>query len=245
MLPIHPSQLRHVEHGGALVDSVHIKRFNQLLSSIYLLVGTLTPSQQGQVVDHGIGQEPLLSELVDRSSTVALGQLAAIFTQDKRAVSKLWNPESQRSLNQDLSHRIGQVLFGANDHSHAHERIIHGHTKVIYRYTVGSKQDKVSYGRFGVPFNMTTDDVLDFNAGSRRHAESNGVWITTIDLGFYLFGISISPCAIILGIQTLLLSDCSLSVELLLRTETRISQPGVHKQLGEVFVDISSLRLAI
>mmetsp|Transcript_8732 Transcript_8732/g.29141 ORF Transcript_8732/g.29141 Transcript_8732/m.29141 type:complete len:233 (-) Transcript_8732:1084-1782(-) len=75
MLTVDPLELLHVEHGGGGSHSVEVEGGDQLLPAVDVLVCPVVPSQQRQVVDHGIGKKALLAKLVARGGAMALGEL--------------------------------------------------------------------------------------------------------------------------------------------------------------------------
>lgn len=102
------------------------------------------PAQQGQVVEHGLGQVAALAILQQLGAAVALGQLAAAV-----------GPEHQRQVHPDrllpaeggvqpyLDRRAGDPLFAAQDVADRHVVVVDDHGQLIGRVAVALEQDRI------------------------------------------------------------------------------------------------------
>mmetsp|Transcript_29762 Transcript_29762/g.50738 ORF Transcript_29762/g.50738 Transcript_29762/m.50738 type:complete len:268 (+) Transcript_29762:886-1689(+) len=107
VLRIHPLQLIHIKHRRTLHNPINIKRINQLLPRENLIIRPIIPSQQRQIINHGIRQEPIQSELITRRGTMTLTQFLFILTQNQRTVCISWPGGTKCIQDQSLSKCIG------------------------------------------------------------------------------------------------------------------------------------------
>mmetsp|Transcript_22575 Transcript_22575/g.38678 ORF Transcript_22575/g.38678 Transcript_22575/m.38678 type:complete len:242 (-) Transcript_22575:598-1323(-) len=199
MLRVHPLELVHVKHTGALHNPTNVECLNQLITGEDFVISSIIPSQQCKVVDHGIREEPIQPKLITGCCPVTLGQLLLILSQDERAVCITRPGRTERIQNQSLTQRIGQVFLRANHGGNSHGGIVNGHAEVVNGYAARTKQDEVSNSRLGIPRDGATNGIIDDNTGAGGDLETHRVGISGRNFIGNQLRISITPRAIVAG----------------------------------------------
>lgn len=76
----------------------------QVLKAEDFLLSAVIPAQQGQEVEHGLGQEALLAELPQAGGPMPLAQLALVWSQDEAHMAELRLSPPQGLVYHDLQH---------------------------------------------------------------------------------------------------------------------------------------------
>mmetsp|Transcript_2106 Transcript_2106/g.6072 ORF Transcript_2106/g.6072 Transcript_2106/m.6072 type:complete len:541 (-) Transcript_2106:211-1833(-) len=245
MLLIDPPELVHIKDGRTLDNTVNIKCLNELISRENFVFGTVVPSQQGEVVDHGIGQESIELELVARGGAVTLGELLLVLTQDEGAM-RISRTRSTKSIEDEaLPQGVGKMLLGANDGGDAHAGIIDGDTEVVNRYARRTEEDKVTDGGFSIPGYSSADSIFDDDTSVGGNLEADGVRGTFGHLLRHEVWISIAPSAVVSGGHAFCLLLGLHLLELLLGAEAGIGLAFVNQLLGELGIDLIALGLTV
>ena len=108
-----------------------------------LLIGGETRSQERDVVVDRLGQVTRLPKLLHRGRAVALGQLAAVGTEQERQVGVDGRLRPERLEHQQLLGRVGEVVLAADDVGDPGIEVVDGHREVVDRSTVGAGDDGV------------------------------------------------------------------------------------------------------
>ena len=107
-------------------------------SSMPHLLAAVVPAQQGQVVDHGPGQEALLPELAHAGGAVPLAELAAVGRQDEAHVAEGRWREAQRAVDENLrticKRAIIPCAVAMNCFGQGDTLYLHGHDKERRRW---------------------------------------------------------------------------------------------------------------
>ena len=61
----------------------------QVFKTEELLLGAIIPAQQGEEVEHGLGQEALLTKLPEAGGSVPLAQLAFVWRKDETDMAEM------------------------------------------------------------------------------------------------------------------------------------------------------------
>ncbi len=146
VLPVQEPELRLVEHGRGLVDPVQGEGAGDFGQVQHLFPAFVRPAQEGQSVDHGLGQEAPLPEGVERHVAVAFGELAAVRAQDHGKVGEVRRVEAEGLVEDDLLGRVGEVVFPADHVGDLHQRVVDDHREVVGGRPVGPGQDPVPEG---------------------------------------------------------------------------------------------------
>jgi hypothetical protein len=84
-------------------------------------------------------KQHLLAELPNRRGTVALWKLAFVWSENEWHVAELRGGITQGFIHQQLPQRVGEMLFGTQNMSDLHERIIHSHAEVVHLQKTNSR----------------------------------------------------------------------------------------------------------
>mmetsp|Transcript_31214 Transcript_31214/g.57869 ORF Transcript_31214/g.57869 Transcript_31214/m.57869 type:complete len:242 (-) Transcript_31214:947-1672(-) len=197
MLRIHPLELVHVEHAGTLDDPIDIERFDQLVAGKDFVLSTIVPSQQRQIIDHSIGQEPIQPKLIARRGTMSLRQLLLVLPQNQRAVRVPRPRCAERIQYQSLTQRVRQVLLGSDHGGDPHRGVVHRDAKVVHGDAARTEQDEIADGRLGVPGDSAADGVVDDDAGTGGDLEADRVGIAGGDLLGHEFRVGVAPGSVV------------------------------------------------
>mmetsp|Transcript_11941 Transcript_11941/g.24649 ORF Transcript_11941/g.24649 Transcript_11941/m.24649 type:complete len:503 (+) Transcript_11941:510-2018(+) len=199
VLLIDPSEFLHVKDRRGFDNAMELKGIDQFVAGENLIVRSVVPSQKRKVIDHGIRQKSIQSELVARGSSVTLRKLLLVLSEDQGTVSISGSRRSERIQYQSLSNSVGQVLLGTNDSRNSHEGVIDGDAKVVHRNSIRSQQNKVTNGSFSIPGNGSTDGIVNDDSRSLGNLETNRVGFSGIQrLVDFLLG-GVSPPSIVTG----------------------------------------------
>mmetsp|Transcript_7782 Transcript_7782/g.16715 ORF Transcript_7782/g.16715 Transcript_7782/m.16715 type:complete len:421 (-) Transcript_7782:647-1909(-) len=245
VLLVDPPQFFHVKDGGRFDDAAQLKGFDEFVTGKNLVVGTIVPPQQGQVVDHGVRQESIQSELVAGGGPVSLRQLLLVLSQDERAVGVLGTGGAQAIQNQSLPDCVGQMLLGANDGGDPHQGVVDGDTEIVDRNPVRPQQNEISDGRFGVPGDGAADGIVDDDPGTLRDLESHRVGRSSVHhlVDFLLGGIS-PPSVVAWGNSGGLLLGPHF-LEFLVGTKAAVDLALGEEFFGRLHVNVGAFRLAV
>mmetsp|Transcript_8312 Transcript_8312/g.20458 ORF Transcript_8312/g.20458 Transcript_8312/m.20458 type:complete len:207 (-) Transcript_8312:940-1560(-) len=178
---------------------MELKGINQFVASENLIVRSVVPPQKREVIDHGIRQKAIQSELVARGSSVTFGKLLLVLSEDQRTVSISGSGRSEGIQYQSLSNSVGQMLLGTNDSRNSHEGIIDGDAKVVDRNSIRSQQNKVTNGSFSIPGNCSADGIVNDDSRSLGNLETNRVGLSGVQrLVDFLLG-GVSPSSVVTG----------------------------------------------
>ena len=119
-------ELAHVEEGGRARHIGQPERTDHVVEAQDLLAVGRPPSQQDQVVAHGLGQIALLPVVLEGDGITTLGQLLALLVHQHGQVGEDGQSGSAECLpHEDGLGRVGEVLLTADHVCDAHVHVVH------------------------------------------------------------------------------------------------------------------------
>ncbi len=242
VLVVEPVQLRLVEHGGAGREPGKIELGDQPLQRHDLLVA-VRPGEQGEVVGDRLRQIAELAVVPDGGGAVALGELAAVGSQDERVVSVSWRRALEGGEQHQLPRRVGEVVVAADDVRDAHVAIVDGGGEVVGRQTVGAHDDEVAddVGGEGDP---AADEVVDAHLAV-RDTEPDGGRLAGRHPALHLFRRQPQAAAVVERHAALRQTLGAQLLETRLAAEAVVGLAGAHELVGGLDVARQTLTLPV
>ena len=168
-------ELFDVELGRTAVDPVEPETGDQLGHRQELLPVDRRPPEQRQVVQHGLGREPVILIVGHVRPVVALGHLGTIRVQDEWDVRILWRFHSEGFEQGDVLGGVGQMVFTPDHMGDAHLQVIHHVDQVEHRVAVAAHEHPIGIGLFaiGERAQHITDDEVGNGDRLAGHAEED------------------------------------------------------------------------
>ena len=160
-LAVQPFEAAAIEDGAALVDVVEVEPAGELVEAEDLLLRARRPPEQGQEVDHRLGQEALGPVVGDRRLALALAHLRAVRVEDEREVGEPGHLVAERLEQQDVLRRVREVVLAPDDVADLHRRVVDDHREVVQRRPVAANDHEVTADVGGVDLDLAADEVLE------------------------------------------------------------------------------------
>ena len=93
--------------------------------------------------------------------------------------------QAQRLIDQNLTGRIRQMLFGPNDVSNLHQGIVQHYGVIVHRQAIRLNDHKIA-DSVGIEADCPADGVMECNVLILRHPEANGRFAAGIDQFLFL-----------------------------------------------------------
>src|ERR1035441_9965673 len=163
-MAIEPVELVEVEDGRGGGDAFEGKGAGELGEGEGLGLAVFgAPTEEGEVVDEGLGQVAHLAEGGDGGCSVALGEALAVGAEDGGEVGKFGNGPAEGLVDGDLFGGVGDVVVSADDVGDAHEGVVDCDDVVIDRDAV---RDPARPAAGGTDQNRVADGVGGGAAGA-------------------------------------------------------------------------------
>ena len=132
-----------VEAGGTAVHAVQIETLDEIGNGEEFLAVAGRPSEEGQVVDDGIGVESVVDVIGDDGALVALAHLGAIRIQDQGHVGVAWCGNAEGIEQGDVLGGVRQVVLAADDMRDAHLQVVDDVDEVEHGLAIAADDDPV------------------------------------------------------------------------------------------------------
>mmetsp|Transcript_77528 Transcript_77528/g.136767 ORF Transcript_77528/g.136767 Transcript_77528/m.136767 type:complete len:331 (+) Transcript_77528:590-1582(+) len=191
MMAIHPLTLVSIKNGCHLAHSIHFEALQQLIQSVYLLLGAIVPTKLGQIIHQTRRQVPPSLVLSHRHGSMSFGKLRSIRSQNERHVAKRWHLQLQGFVHQNLPWSIHQVFLRTQNVADVHLRVIHYNTEVVHGHTVLADDDEIPSQFITVPDHLSQDEVVYNYFPVKRNSKAINKRLARINhsLHFLFFGI--------------------------------------------------------
>ncbi len=171
MLGVDVLELVVVEGGRAAVDLLQREFLDQRRPVEDLVAaGADRPAEQGQVVDHRVGQDAEILELLDAGRAVPLAEALAVGAEDHRQVPELRRLPAERPEDQQLERRVADVVVAAQHVADLHGVVVHHHGEVVGRKAIGLHDDAVAEDRV-LELALADHQVIPVGGALARHAQ--------------------------------------------------------------------------
>ena len=181
-MPVHPLELRRIEDGGLLEDTVERKEIAQVFFAHDLAVAARTPSQQREKIAHRLRENPQVLVVADSGRAVPFGKFLPIGSVDHWHVTKDRGHGAKCAVHRELLGGVRDVVVTTNHVCDLHVDVVNDHGEVVQRRAVRPQNHEVA-------------DVLALEADAamhcvlprqlaRRHAEPDRI---LLHVGFALF----------------------------------------------------------
>ncbi len=161
-----------IEDGTRLVHRPDLESAGQLVEAEDLLLGTRRPAQEGQEVDHRLGEVSLGAVFGNGGLALALAHLRAIRVEDERDVPEGRQRVAEGLHERDVLRRVREVVLAADHVADRHRVIVDDHHEVVDRDPVRPHDDEIAEQRV-VELDGTADEVVEADRLG-RHSEANG-----------------------------------------------------------------------
>ena len=105
------------------------------------------------------------------SSTVALGELLAVRTQDETEVYKVWLLRTKRPVEERLAGSVREMLFAPDDVADPHLQVVHDGREVVGGCAVGLDENEVAYfSERNLPPQSIPEAALPERVGGRKYS---------------------------------------------------------------------------
>ena len=143
VLLIEPVQFFWIEDRVSAADALQREDLDQFALRKNFMIGSGRPAQEGQEVDHGLGQisEPLILEHGRRA--VPFTQSFLVGTKNQRHVGECRHREVERAIKKNVLRRVRDVVVAPDDVGDFHVDVVDHDRQVIGRVSVGAKDDEV------------------------------------------------------------------------------------------------------
>ncbi len=170
---IEPLELFDIENGRAHLHVIKRKSLHHLVDGKDLLVA-VRPTEASEEIQQGFGQIAIRAVNVCGNSTVPLGELLFVRSEDHGQMGKLGYRIAEELIQVHLLGRVVDVVIATHDMGHARMHVIHHDRKVVGWRTVGTNEDEVIEVRI-LEFDRTTDHVLELNRAFERNGCANDI----------------------------------------------------------------------
>ena len=236
VLTVHPLELLRIEYRCGRIQAIEGEVLDRVLTRENVAAVGRGPSQQGQVVDHCIGEKPLIGVRRNRCRSVALRQFRPVLAEDEGDVGEFGDGPAERAIDQHLPMRIRQMLLGPNHVRDAHVMIVDDHGEVVRRQAIGAHQNEIAE-RLLLPGHFAANLIVDRHVAVIGNMKSDRVWSIVVA--------AVVPMRQIVVRRTiLLLRLLPLFFELLLRAVAAIGDALFEKLIGDRAIQRGALRLS-
>ena len=113
------------------MDVLDLEALGQGVQGEDLFLGPGRPSQEGEEVDHRLGQVALSPIAADGGLALPLAHLGAVRIEDQRDVGEDRHLVTQRPEEEHVQRRVGDMVLAADHVRDAHGGVIHDHHEVV------------------------------------------------------------------------------------------------------------------
>src|SRR5262252_506751 len=231
-----PQKLLPIEDGPGLADVREVEALRDLRGREDFLVA-VRPAEAGEVVHEGAGKDALVAEFLHGGSTVPLGHLASVRSEDHGDVGEDGRRVAESVVAGDLLRRVAEVVVAADHVGDLHGHVVDHHAKVVGGGAIRTHEDPVVEDGV-VKGDSAEDRVLHRGLPVRRHPQAKGV-------GLRGRHVDVTTGA---GIAELLLASASRlpqDVQRLRSAATPVGAPLGEQSLGVRAIDVEALGLTV
>ena len=168
---VQPQQFICVECAGRFAYCSEREQLDHLFTAEDLLIAA-GPAQTHQVVQQSFRQVAIITILHDAHGAVTFGEFLTVITINHGNVGVYRYRRVQRFQDVDLTRGVVDMIFTPDHVSDLHIPVIHNHTEVVGRRTVGTTDDQIV--KFLVAeFNWPTDLVVKNNGSVLRVSKTH------------------------------------------------------------------------
>ncbi len=153
-------------------DALDAELAHQIVGGDDRLVVARPPAQQRHVVAHGLGQVPLVAQLLHRGGAVALGELLAVRAVQQRQVGVQRRLGAERLEHEQLLGRVGEVVLAAHHVRDLRIEIVDRDGEVVEHAAVGARDDGIVEMHVGEG-RVAADEVVDDTLAFVGHAQAD------------------------------------------------------------------------
>ncbi len=236
-----------VEPGRVAGDPFAVERGHQFLGGEDVPVLGQRPTEQGQIVDHALGDEPVVAVLEEVGLRIPLGKLLVALARDEGKVAELGRVLGNADVGQCLVQRNltrggRQQVLAAQHVGDAHQRVVDGIDQGVQGCPVASDHHRIGY-RTGREADLTADHVLEGDVAV-RHPQAQDGQAPRRDSGRDQ---RLVRCPVVVVVAQLDIAPGRPVARLGVfgGRVRRVQVPGVQQPLRDVLVDVGALALPV